>query len=197
MFPYKSFFERHPNLGYYFLIGSIVGIPFCFKYSRWLQTQERMYEAHLHTVNILEFFNLFIETYKNLGGLDGQIFYDPVDKEGNYSYGILGIGWTVIMGGMCIDMKFKFERGGKESFFYSITESGLKESLAYVFDMNEIEASIVWDRLNRDIKQIRGRWIQGAHNQQLEQVQYVPAEQIVEPLPEITSENTRKGFYLH
>lgn len=197
MFPYKSFFERHPELGYSLLIVSIIGIPFCFKYSKWLETQERMYEAHLHTVNILEFFNLFIENYKNLGGLDGTIFYEPVDKEGNYSYGILGIGWMILAGEMCIYMKFKFESGKKESFGLDITESGIKKGLTYVFDMNKREAGIVWDRLKRDIKQIRGKWIQGPHNKQLEPVQYVPEEQISEPLPEITSRNTHKGFYLY
>jgi len=191
MFPYKSFFERHPNLGYSLIIGSIIGIPFCFKYSKWLKTQERMYEAHLHTVNILEFFNLFIEIYKNLGGLDGdEIVYSPVDKEGNYSYVINKIGYTKTFNDDGIYLKYKFEEGRHKEVSESMRKSGVQEALTYIFAMNEREADIVWNRLYTDREQFARRWIKGVHSQQLEAVQFVQPQQDAVPSPDATNEHT-------
>lgn len=66
MFPYKSFFERHPNIGLYLLISSIGGAIFIPTYFKWLEDKEQEYNQNLQNCDIAELFDLFIQEHKIL-----------------------------------------------------------------------------------------------------------------------------------
>lgn len=198
MFPYKSYFERHYILGYSLLISSIVGIPFCFKYSRWLQTEEGMYDYTLrNNCNVLELFNLFIKEYV-------KTEYKNVKENDAYSYK-----FTINENMIDLEVQFETRHASKmiEAFkvfpvFYEllnefeeghtdvIGKEGFIDYAMQYFSINREQASFIWNCLfSKADNRATDRWIKGVHSQQLEPVQFVQPQQDVVPSPDATNEH--------
>lgn len=150
MFPYKSFFERHPSIGLSLLISSIGGAVLIPKYLKWLSDKEQAYNDMLQDCDISQFFSLFMEEYKIVGVWDNILEeFKRCKREESFFYRFVDLRW--LKGESVICLRVFFDTNCPTNGGYDERRVGFnkKQYLYYIkrfFHMNDAQFDIIWNR---------------------------------------------------